>query len=192
MMTGRPTAPAVARNREPILEVLRAELADCRRVLEIGSGTGEHAVFFARAMPGLHWQTSDRRDNHPGIAAWIEHARLPNVASPLDLDVGMGPDPAGRFDAVFSANTAHIMNLVEVEAMFALVGRVLDSGGRFCLYGPFRQDGEHNSASNAEFDAKLRGQDPGMGIRDLEDLDGFAGKFGLRRTYTLVVMRCLL
>lgn len=181
-MTERPVAPAVARNRDAILEVLLAELSDCGSVLEIGSGTGEHAIFIARRLPWLVWQTSDRSMNHPGIRAWLEHESLANVIPPLALDVSNPPDIDRKFDAVFSANTAHIMSEAEVGRMFELVGRVLLDGGKFCLYGPFNQDGEFSSASNARFDASLRAQDSSMGIRDLEVLDGFAGDAGMSRS----------
>ena len=133
-MTDRPVAPAAARNREPILDVLLGEFADRRAVLEIGSGTGEHAVFFAAKMPWLTWQTSDRQVQHAGIEAWIQHAGGANVLPPLLLDVNDPPAVTDGYDAVFSANTAHIMSEGEVGAMFRLVGRVLPPGGRFCLY----------------------------------------------------------
>ena len=180
-MNQRPHAPAVARNRDAILAVLRSEFGTASRVLEIGSGTGEHAVFFARAMPSLLWQTSDRRENHSGIRAWIQHEDLPNVVPPLVLDVATDPDPGERFDAAFAANTAHIMNIAEVEAMFALVSRVVDTGGRFCLYGPFRQNGAFKGDGNARFHESLRRENPEMGIRDIEELDAFATAGGLGR-----------
>jgi cyclopropane fatty-acyl-phospholipid synthase-like methyltransferase len=176
-----PTSPAAERNRQPILEVLREELADRPRVLEIGSGTGQHAVFIAAALPHLEWQTSELPGQHAAIHAWIAHAGLPNVLPPLALDV-RAPDPDGRrYDAVFSANTAHIMDIDAVRAMFALAGGVLEQGGVFCLYGPFRFDGRYTSPSNAEFDASLRMRDPVMGVRDLADLDRFAAAAGLVR-----------
>lgn len=176
-----PDAPATSRNREPILEVLRDELAGCRRVLEIGSGTGQHAVWFGKALPGIEWQTSDVRANHEGIRAWIETSGLDNVRDPLPLDVLSDPDPAGEYDAVFSANTAHIMCFDAVRAMFALVGRVLAADGSFLLYGPFRLGGDYTSQSNAEFDASLKLKDPAMGIRDFEALDELAFEAGLER-----------
>jgi len=180
-MTERPRAPAVARNREPILDILRHEFADSACVLEIGSGTGEHAVFLGRAMPWLQWQTSDRIENHAGINAWLEHERLPNVSAPLVLDVSGDPDPSGDFDAVFSANTAHIMSIGQVEAMFGLVGRVLHGGGTFCLYGPFRLSGVFTGEGNVRFDASLRRQDPDMGIREIDELDRLARAAGMHR-----------
>lgn len=180
-MNERPDAPATGRNRDPILAVLVRELADRKHVLEIGSGTGQHAVYFAARLPYLSWQTSDLPESHPGINAWIESATLDNLLSPLALDVESGPDPTGEFDAVFSANTAHIMSPDAVRAMFELIGRVLPEGGVFCLYGPFRLSGEFTSESNAEFDASLRARGGSMGIRDLEWLDELAITAGLRR-----------
>ena len=176
-----PNAPACERNRQPILEVLRDELAGRTRVLEIGSGTGQHAVHFGAALPGLTWQTSDRPDNHEGILAWLGHAALGNVLPPLSLDVETFAPGALSFDAVFSANTAHIMRLEAVRRMFALVGRLLEEGGVFCLYGPFNFEGAFSSDSNAAFDASLRQRDPEMGIRDIEELDRFAAAAGLSR-----------
>ena len=180
-MSAKPCAPAAERNSGPILEVIRKVFADASSVLEIGSGTGQHAVHFGQAMPQLSWQTSDLEENHAGIRAWLDDAGLANVHDPIVVDVLTAELPASSYDAVYSANTTHVMHIEAVRKMFELVASVLRVGGVFCLYGPFRQDGAFNAASNAEFDAKLRGQDPAMGIRDLEDLDGFAGSNGLRR-----------
>ena len=180
-MTHKPFAPATERNSEPILGVLRQEFAKSRSVLEIGSGTGQHAVHFANALPHLEWQPSDLEEHHAGMRLWLDDAALPNVAGPIVLDV-MTVDLQGRyFDAVFSANTAHIMSFEAVEHMFALVSDVLREHGRFCLYGPFRQDGRFNTESNAEFHRSLRMRDQSMGIRHLEDLDALALKRRLRR-----------
>ena len=164
-----------------------AHAPECEQVLEIGSGTGEHAVYFARKLPWLIWQPSDRRVNHPGIRAWLKHESLDNVNPPLDLDVLVPPRIKQEFDAVFSANTAHIMSRQEVECMFELVGRVLSAKGKFCLYGPFNIDGQFTSDSNARFDASLRAQDSRMGIRDLEVLDELARGVSMIRN-TLHVM----
>lgn len=181
-MTRLPKAPAAERNRQPILEVLQQELQGSEKVLEIGSGSGQHAVFFASGMPGLTWQTSDVVDNHPGIMAWKEWSGLSNVVTPLDLDVSAKPLIEDHFDAVFSANTAHIMSIAEVQSMFAIAGRVLTDRGIFCLYGPFKLDGEFSTDSNARFDKSLKAQKASMGIRDLEELDQFAAISGMRRT----------
>ena len=184
MMADRPFTEYAARNTAPILEVLRRELADAHEVLEIGSGTGQHAVAMATALPHLCWQTSDLAENHAAVNAWIDSVDAKNVRRPLDLDVRCASLPEATQDAVFSANTAHIMSIDTVQAMFLLVGRVLRIGGRFCLYGPFRQDGMFNATSNAEFHVSLRARDPDMGIRHLEALDEFARDAGLVRCRT--------
>lgn len=180
-MTAKPFAPAPERNAAPILDVLRKEFADRTRILEIGSGTGQHAVRFGAELRHLSWQTSDLERNHPGIRAWLDEAGLDNVLQPLVVDVLDGELPAASYDGVFSANTAHIMSLVAVERMFELVGHVLTAGGLFCLYGPFREHGVFDTESNAAFDRALRHQDPDMGIRDLEMLDAFGADHRLYR-----------
>jgi cyclopropane fatty-acyl-phospholipid synthase-like methyltransferase len=180
-VTACPSSAASERNKRPILEVLREEFKDRRRVLEIGSGTGQHAVFFAAELPWLVWQTSDLRENHPGIRAWLEDARLDNVQPPLELDVDRFDAASVTADAVFSANTAHIMGPESVENMINLVGRLLPEGGVFCLYGPFNFDGEYTSESNAAFDASLRQRSPSMGIRDLAWLEQLAEDVGMAR-----------
>lgn len=180
-MSERPFAESAQRNGLPILQVLQREFRDARDVLEIGSGTGQHAVSFAAAMPGLRWQTSDLRDNHAGINAWIDTAGLGRVLRPVTLDVRSGNADAASYDAVFSANTAHIMGIDAVRRMFSIVGDALRAGGVFCLYGPFRVGGRFNTVSNERFDANLRQRDAAMGIRDLETLDEFGATCGLQR-----------
>ncbi len=181
-MSDKPSAPATERNREAILEVLADELRDHTAVLEIGSGTGQHAVYFADHLRNLTWQTSDRKQNHVGIEAWIESANVANVRRPLELDVEAPPKLDASYDAVFSANTAHIMSMHAVECMFALVGKLLPVAGKFCLYGPFNRDGEFTCESNETFDASLRSQDPSMGLRNLEDLESLAETAGMQRS----------
>ena len=176
-----PIAPAPARNADAILGVLRQELLLASSVLEIGSGTGQHAVHFAAALPQLQWQTSDLIGNHAGIRAHIDAAKLGNVAGPLDLDVRCEAHFQQVFDAVYTCNTMHIMTIAAVAAMFGLVSRVLEPGGLFCAYGPFRLGGEFNTASNAAFDHSLRVRDDAMGIRDIEDIEAFAQAGKLRR-----------
>jgi len=180
-MAERPYAEYAARNAAPILEILEREFGSASRVLEIGSGTGQHAVAFAAAMEHLHWQTSDLDENHAGIRAWVEDAGIENVAPPLSMDVRDANVENDAYDAAFSSNTAHIMGIDAVEKMFSLVGKTLRPGGVFCLYGPFRQGGQFNTQSNADFDANLRQRDPVMGIRDVEKLDEFAVAAGLQR-----------
>lgn len=175
----KPFSQACENNKRPILGVLQQAFAQVDRVLEIGSGTGQHAVFFAEAMPWLIWQPSDRAENLPGIRAWCEAAALPNLRQPLTLDVAAAPWPDAGFDAVFSANTAHIMSWQAVELFVAGVGALLLSGGVFCLYGPFNYAGRYTSASNAQFDAWLKERDPLSGVRDFEALDALAHSAGL-------------
>jgi cyclopropane fatty-acyl-phospholipid synthase-like methyltransferase len=177
-MTEKPFAPACERNREPILAVLRKHFADRARVLEIGSGTGQHAVHFAAAMPSLVWQTSDVADSLPGIRAWLDDAKLANTPVPFVLDVGGDDWPATRFDAVFSANTLHIMGWPEVERFFAALDRVTTRDAKLAIYGPFNHGGAFTSASNAAFDASLKARAPHMGIRDVEAVDALAREAG--------------
>ena len=170
----KPFAPACERNKGPILEALRRVFADAGDVLEIGSGTGQHAVWFAAGLPHLVWRTSDLPQNHAGIDAWIDEAGLDNVERPLALDVARRPWPLASAGGAFSANTAHIMHWPEVEAMFGGLAEVLSPGARFALYGPFARNGRHVGESNAAFDRSLRAQDPGMGVRDVCDLERLA------------------
>lgn len=170
---------ACERNREPILAVLRSAFAECKKVLEIGSGTGQHAAYFGAQLPHLTWQCSDLPANHAGIRAWLQEAGLPNVLPPLELDTNSSDWPSGPFDGVFSANTCHIMAWHEVEAMFAGIARVLSDRGSVCIYGPFNYGGAYTSASNAQFDAALRSQAAHMGLRDFEAVNRLAGTHGL-------------
>ena len=186
MAAEKPFSPASERNRDPILEVLREHLAHAREVLEIGSGTGQHAVHFAAAMPWLTWQCSDRTDYLPGIRAWLGEAALPNTPAPIELDVAHGPWPPTRFDAAFTANTLHIMGWNEVEALFVDLGEMLafapaaTNPFTLAVYGPFNYGGDFTSDSNRAFDASLRERDPRMGLRDFEAVDALAHAIGLR------------
>ncbi len=175
----KPYSESCEQNREPIIEVLRVELEGRSRLLEIGSGTGQHAVYFAPAFPGLLWQTSDVAVMHAGIQAWLDDAAPDNILPPLVLDVSRDTWPTARFDAVYSANTAHIMAWPDVECLFAGVGSVLEPGGVFCLYGPFNYDGRYTSDSNARFDDWLKARDPASGIRDFQALQVLAEKAGM-------------
>jgi len=179
LLPDKPYSPACERNREPILDLLRAHFADRRQVLEIGSGTGQHAVHFAAALPQLRWQCADRAPYLPGIRLWLDDAALPNTPAPLALDVN-GTWPQARFDAVFSANTLHIMSAAEVETLFARLPGVLNEDALLVIYGPFRYRGAHTSASNAAFDDSLRANDSASGIRDFEWVDQLAAAIGLR------------
>lgn len=168
-----PFAEACERNKQPILDVLSQVLPPTGRILEIGSGTGQHIVFFAPRLPGLLWQPSDRRENLAGISLRIEYEGAENTLPPIELDV-LERWPEQEFDAAFSANTAHIMAWEAVCAMFAGLGRQLVFGGLFCLYGPFNQGGNFTAPSNEEFDRQLRARVPHMGLRDIEALESLA------------------
>ena len=191
-----PFSAACERNKQPILAVLRQWLPPAARVLEIGSGTGQHAVFFAQELAGLHWQPSDRDADlsrlaeriateagsapGPGPWPWRPLASGAVVAEPLQLDVDHREHwPLQRFDAVFSANTLHIMAASSVPQLLAGAARVLDGGGLLILYGPFHDGGIHHAASNAAFDRQLRSADPQMGIRDALAIQQQARSLGL-------------
>jgi SAM-dependent methyltransferase len=169
---------ACERNRDPILAILRRVFIDRRAVLEIGAGTGQHAAYFAPALPHLSWQPSDVADNLPSVRVWREAAQTARLREPIELDVDE-PFPALDVDAVFSANTTHIMSWPQVERLFAGVGALLPSAGVFALYGPFNYGGKHTAPSNAEFDQWLRGRDPKSGLRDAEALAVLAKGHGL-------------
>lgn len=175
----KPFSQSCENNKEPILSVLRRVFARSRRVLEIGSGTGQHSVHFAPNLPHLEWYTSDLTENLAGIRLWIEEQPSENLFPPMTLEVNTGDWPIEDFDAAFSANTAHIMHWPDVEAMFRGVASYLPSGGRFALYGPFSYHGVHTSESNARFDLSLRARDPGMGVRDFVALEELADSGGL-------------
>jgi cyclopropane fatty-acyl-phospholipid synthase-like methyltransferase len=177
MTSPKPIAPACERNQGPILEVLRQYFPDRRRVLEVGSGTGQHAVFFAPAFPNAVWQTSDVAENLPGIRMWLYEAALPNLPPPLTLDV-TGAWPNAHFDAVFSANSLHIMPWEAVELFFAGVGSVLEAGGILAVYGPFNYRGSYTSDSNRDFDGWLKQRSALSGIRDFEAVDRLANGIG--------------
>ncbi len=174
----RPDAPACARNREPILQQLRSHFADVRRVLEIGSGTGQHAVYFARHLPHLRWQTSDLPENHDGIQQWLAHSALDNVDPPIPLDVSQTPWPVSPCDALFSANTLHIMPTQAVEQLFEHAPAVLSAGAPVVIYGPFKQHGRYSGPSDRQFDQWLKDEAPHQGIRDLEWVDSLAQRQG--------------
>lgn len=166
-------------NRDPILAIIRREFADARRILEVGSGSGQHAVYFGQHLPHLNWQTSDLYGNHASINAWRAEAGLSNVLAPLELEVTSTHWPATRYDGVFSANTTHIMNWPAVQCMFAGIGKLLEHGAPFCLYGPFNYGGNYTSDSNARFDTWLQQRDPASGLRDFGQLEALARTCGM-------------
>ena len=184
MMT-KPFSAACERNRDPILAILRTVLEGPVRVLEIGSGTGQHAVHFASHLPHVVWQTSDLAENHAGIRAWLDEANLPNLMPPIVLDMAdpdwAGPLAESGLSVVYSANTCHIMAWPQVESMMAGIGRLLATGGWLCLYGPFNYGGVPTSEGNAQFDRALRMDGPHRGIRDIEAMQKLAADNGLQQ-----------
>lgn len=177
--SAKPYAPACERNREPILAVLRDHFGAARSVLEVGSGTGQHAVHFAAALPHLTWQCSERAEHLAGIRLWLDDAALGNTPPPLVLDVN-GVWPAARFDAVFTANTLHIMAWQEVEAFFSALPAILTDRALLVVYGPFNYGGRFTSDSNAQFDLWLKARGAHQGIRDFEAVDALARGCGLQ------------
>jgi cyclopropane fatty-acyl-phospholipid synthase-like methyltransferase len=176
----KPHAPACDRNQGPIRDVLTRHFSERRRILEIGSGTGQHAVFFAPAFPQAIWQTSDMDESLPGIRMWLNEAGLSNTPPPIELDV-RGPWPKARYDAVFTANTLHIMGWPEVQLLFAALDDVLDQRNAvLAVYGPFNYGGQFTSDSNRAFDAWLKERSAASGIRDFEAVDALANAIGLR------------
>ncbi len=176
----KPFAESSEENKRPILRVLAERLSTARTVLEIGSGTGQHAVYFGEAMPMLIWQTSELPEMHAGIRLWLDEAGLGNVLNPIALDVEIASQwPDQQYDAVYSANTAHIMSADGVAAMFSGIGRILNRQGQFLLYGPFMYSGKHTAPSNEQFDHWLRIQAPHRGVRDLVWLKQLAKQSGM-------------
>lgn len=171
-----PYAQAAEQNKAAILQAIRPYLRG--KVLEIGSGTGQHAVYFASLLPEVYWQTSDLEPNLSGIRAWIENAGLANLPPPLLLDA-MGAWPESEFDAIYTANSFHIMNNSAVAECIAGCGVCLSAGGHLIVYGPFNYAGDFTSASNARFDAMLKAGDPGSGIKNFEWLDELAQSAGM-------------
>lgn len=159
---------ASERNKVPILDILKLELAEITEVWEIGSGTGQHAVFFSKALPHLSWHTCDLKENHQDIQARITMAQLPNLKPPIELDVKRFPWQMPPVQAVFSANTLHIISQEAVQAFFKGIAQKLLKGGKLCVYGPFKYQGDFTSDSNGRFDLQLKQRDPNSGIRDFE------------------------
>jgi cyclopropane fatty-acyl-phospholipid synthase-like methyltransferase len=177
--TIKPHAPSCDRNQGPILEVLLEHFGHCRRILEIGSGTGQHAVCFAAALPQAIWQTSDVQEHLAGIRMWLDEAALPNTPPPLALDVN-GPWPTDRYDAAFTSNTLHIMGWPEVQKLFAALDSVLEQEAMLAVYGPFNYGGRFTSESNRTFDEWLKQRSAASGIRDFEAVDALASSIGLK------------
>jgi len=175
----KPFAESCEQNKHVILDVLKEEFSNHRRVLEIGSGTGQHAAFFSQALPHLIWQCSDRFSELTGISAWLAEANSTNLLDPIELDVQSGRWPTTKYDAVFSANAVHIMSWEAVKSMFEGLNDCLTEQAVFCLYGPFNYQGKFTSESNARFDQWLKQRDPLSGIRDIDDINNLAEECGL-------------
>ena len=175
LTAGLPFSQACENNKQPILTVLQEELKDFKYILEVGSGTGQHSVYFAPRLTYLTWQTSDVFVNHATINAWHNAYSAPNLYAPLTFDVSCDSVPVNEvadipYDAVFTANTLHIMSWSLVAKLFQLVGDMLPLNGKFIIYGPFNENGSYSSASNRQFDHSLRQRDANSGIRHLEDV----------------------
>lgn len=166
-------------NKAPILAVLKEIFAEQKRVLEIASGTGQHAVYFGRELPHLIWQTSELAQHHASIQAWLDEAQLPNVLPPLSADVNDALWPVEPVDAIFNANTVHIISWPEVELLFAHIEQIIAPAGYVCFYGPYNYGGHFTSESNARFDAWLKSRDPNSGVRDFEAVNRLAASHGL-------------
>jgi hypothetical protein len=172
-------APAAERNRAPILEVLRRVLPAEGTVLEIASGTGQHAVYFSAALPGLVWQPSDASpDALRSIESWVADEGRDNLRPPLSLDVGVAPWPLAHADSVLCINMIHISPWSATEALFTGASQLLNRGSPLITYGPYRLRGTHTAPSNAAFDENLRGRNPDWGVRDIDELAALADRTG--------------
>lgn len=176
----KPFSQACENNKRPILNILERVFANRQRVLEIGTGTGQHAVFFAEHLPHLHWQTSDLQENHVGIKAWLDDARLDNVSPPIGIDADHTPWPIDPVDAVFSANTLHIMSWQQVQRLFRGIAGVTLPRAKVVIYGPFNYGGRFTSESNRNFDSWLKERGPHQGIRDFEAVNALADDQGFQ------------
>lgn len=175
----KPFSQSSEENKQVILQKIQPLLSSKKTVLEIASGTGQHAVYFAKQMPHLVWQTSDLKESYAGIQLWLNEAGLENALAPLELNVSKSTWPSTAFDAVFSANSFHIMSKRNVEDFFDKVGTVLNTGAIVMIYGPFNYAGKFTSESNASFDNWLKQRDPLSGIKDFEWCNELAEKAGL-------------
>lgn len=182
MNDGLPFSEASERNKAPLLEVLENHFPNRGFILEIGSGTGQHIVYFAGKLKTLKWQPSDLAENLPGLIARVEAEGDSNIQPPIELDVnaGLSAWPERVLTSAFSANTAHIMDWGSVRAMFEGMGKKLKPRGVFCLYGPFNEGGKYTSDSNRTFDLQLKSRNPDMGLRDVQSMETLAAKNEMR------------
>lgn len=181
-MNNKPYSQASENNKHPILQKITTHFAENKHILEIGSGTGQHAVFFAQHLPHLTWQTSDLLINHEGINQWLDEGALMNVKKPIVVDLHEQwpvPNAALSLDGIYTANTLHIISWSLVVKFFEGVAQNLSVGGKLCIYGPFKYGGEYTSDSNASFDQWLKDRDSHSGIRDIEALLLLATSAGL-------------
>jgi cyclopropane fatty-acyl-phospholipid synthase-like methyltransferase len=174
MQSDLPFSQACENNKAAILTVLQQAFANCSKVLEVGSGTGQHAVHFAAGLPHLHWQASDQSMYLPDLTERLRRAGLANLPQPLTMDISQDAAAELAFDAVFSANTLHIMPWPVVELFFSRVKELTQAQAILCIYGPFNYSGQFSSASNQAFDASLKSRDAAMGIRDIEQVQTLA------------------
>ena len=175
----KPFSPACERNKEAILHTISPKLRETRKLLEIGSGTGQHAVHFAKHMPWLNWQCSDIQENLSGIAAWIDEAHLNNFPTPITFNVSVH-QLKHKYDAIYSCNTLHIMAKNEVEALFNSAVKIATDDAVLLIYGPFNYGGRYTADSNANFDQWLKEQNPHSAIRDFEWVNTLAEEKGFR------------
>ncbi|MEE2744452.1 MAG: DUF938 domain-containing protein [Bdellovibrionota bacterium] len=166
----KPYSAAVDRNKEPIYQIVKQYILPNKLLLEIGSGTGQHAVYFAEKFSSLSWVTSDVEENHSAIKEWLLEAKLKNIKGPETLKIGVDDFPKKAFDYVFTANTLHIMSWKENKTLFKLLGKRLREGSLTFIYGPFNFGGTFTSESNEDFDKFLKDRDPKSGIRNFEDV----------------------
>jgi len=175
----KPYSQACENNKQPILDILKPLLVQHKKVLEVGSGTGQHAVYFGQHMPHLNWQTSDLAINHPGINQWINDAEVTNVLAPVAIDFNQAW-PVDNVDVIYTANTLHIVSFPLVEQFFSAVSQHLSAGGLLCIYGPFNYNGQFTSPSNANFELWLKSRDSQSGIRDFESIIKLGQSAGLQ------------
>lgn len=167
----KPFSPACERNQEPILEIMKEFITrDDHRLLEIGSGTGQHAVYLAPHFPWLEWHPTDMSDKLSGMRLWFNEAKIKNIQAPVRVEIGKDEFPKLKFDLIFTANTFHIMHWKECKTLMKMFGNRLREGSRVLIYGPFKYNGAFTSESNERFDQELKQRDPSSGIRSFEDV----------------------
>jgi cyclopropane fatty-acyl-phospholipid synthase-like methyltransferase len=178
-MSHKPLSPACENNKEPILQIIRQVFANTSYVLEIGSGTGQHACYLAKHLPHLVWQPTDKLENISGINVWQEQAQLANLNPALALNISDEQWPYDTIESVFTANTLHIMSEQEVQTGFDQLCKRLNPKALICIYGPFNYNGNYTSDSNARFEHWLKSQNPLSGIKNIEDIVSLAEERGL-------------